>query len=91
MLVKQSTYHIRPNFRGAQSSRIANFKHFTETIFVDQEFQEFQLYGILKFRELNFRGLLGIHKNREIYASQKSGHFMVYAFGLYMCCSSSLF
>ena len=48
-------YRIRPNFRGAQFSRIGISKQFAETIFVDQEFR---VYGILKFRELNFRGLL---------------------------------
>ena len=31
-------YRIRPNFRGAQFSRIAISKHFAETIFADQEF-----------------------------------------------------
>ena len=40
-------YCIRPNFRGAQFSRIAISEHFAETIFVDQEFG---VYGILKFR-----------------------------------------
>ena len=31
------TYRIRPNFQGAQFSRIAIFKQFAETIFADQE------------------------------------------------------
>ena len=66
-------YCIRPKFRGTQFSRIAISKHFTETIFTNQKFQEFRVYGILKFRELNFRGLLGIHENRENYAPRKFG------------------
>ena len=52
---RRRAYRIRPNFRGAQFSRIAISKHFVETIFADQEFR---VYGILKFRQLNFRGLL---------------------------------
>ena len=32
-------YRIRPNFRGAQFSRIALSKHFAETIFADQGFR----------------------------------------------------
>ena len=31
-------YRIRPNFRGAQFSRIVLSKHFAETIFADQGF-----------------------------------------------------
>ena len=57
------TYHIRPNFRGAQFSRIAISKHFAETIFADQEFR---VYSILKFRELNFRRLLKSVKTTKI-------------------------
>ena len=59
-------YCIRPNFRGAQLIS----KHFTETIFVDREFR---VYGILKFCELNLRGLLGIRENRENYTPGKFG------------------
>ena len=56
-------YRIRPNFCGAQFSWIALSKHFAETIFADQEFR---VYGILKFRELNFRGLLKSAKTAKI-------------------------
>ena len=52
-------YRIRPNFQGAQFLRIAISKHFAETIFADQVFR---VYDILKFRGLNFRGLLGSTK-----------------------------
>ena len=45
-------------------------KHFAKTIFADHEFR---VYGILKFRELNFRGLVGIRENRENYAPRKFG------------------
>ena len=51
----QKYYRICPNFRGAQFSRIAFSKHLAETIFADQEFR---VYGILKFRELNFCEML---------------------------------
>ena len=34
---------------------------------------KFRVYSILKFRELNFRGLLGIRENRENYAPRKFG------------------
>ena len=66
----QSIYHIRPNFRGTQFLRIAIFKHFAETFFTDQEIKldtSIVIVGILKFCKQNFRGLLGIHKNRENY------------------------
>ena len=56
-------YRIRPNFRGAQFSRVALSKHFAETIFADEEFR---IYSILKFRELNFRGLLKSAKTAKI-------------------------
>ena len=42
---------------------IAIPKQFVETIFADQEFR---VYGVLKFRELSFRELLGIRENHEI-------------------------
>ena len=47
----------------AQFLRIAFSKHFAETIFMDQEFR---VYSILKFRELNFRGLLKSAKTVKI-------------------------
>ena len=56
-------YRIRPGFRSAQFSRIALSKHFAETLFADQEFR---VYGILKFRELNFRELLESAKTAKI-------------------------
>ena len=67
-------YRIRLNFQGTQFSPIAISKHFTETIFADQEFP---VYGILKFRELNFHELLKSAKtaksthleNLDIYGS----------------------
>ena len=59
----QHVYHIRPNFRATQFSQITISKHFAETIFVDQKFQ---VYCILKFRELVFWGLLGSAKNAQI-------------------------
>ena len=62
------TYRISPNFRGAQFFRIPVSKHRAETIFADQEFQEFRVYGILKLRWLNFCVLQGIRENSENYA-----------------------
>ena len=56
-------YRIRPNFRGAQFLWIAFSKHFAETIFADQELR---VYGILKFCELNFHGLLKSAKTAKI-------------------------
>ena len=56
-------YHICPNFRGAQFSRIAISKRFMETIIADREFR---VYDILKFRELNYHRLLGSAKTDEI-------------------------
>ena len=64
--VSKYMYRIRPNSRGAQFSWIAISKHYVETIFTDQEFQEFRVYGILKFCELNFCGLLGICETAKI-------------------------
>ena len=60
-------YNIRPNFCGAQFPQIAISKHFAETIFVHQEFPEFRVLGILKFRQLNFC------ENCENYVPQKFG------------------
>ena len=54
---------MHPNFRGAQFSRIAISKHFAETIFAEQAFR---VYGIVKFRKLNFRGLLESAKTAKI-------------------------
>ena len=74
-------HRIRPNFWGAQFSRIAISKHFAETVFVDQEFR---VYGIQKFRELNFRGLLKSvktakimrRKNLDVYGKKSNGSVM---------------
>ena len=71
-------YCIRLNFRGAQFSRIAISKHFAETIFANQEFQKFRVYGILKFCELNFRELLGIHENCEKICTSKICMYTIY-------------
>ena len=54
---------MRQNFQAAQFSQIAISKHFTETIFADQEFR---VYGFVKFCELNFRGLLKSAKTAKI-------------------------
>ena len=39
------SYRIRPNFRSAQFSRIAIFKHFAETIFADRQLDTFFYCG----------------------------------------------
>ena len=61
------THCIRPIFQGAQFLRIAIFKHFMEAIFPDQEFR---VCRILKFRKLNFSGLLGSGKNVKLRVSK---------------------
>ena len=78
-------------FRGAQFSRIAISKHLAETIFADQEFR---VYGIQKFRQPNFRGLLyTIRENSENYGPRKFGHIRYSAVVLVYCksgCSMGL-
>ena len=74
---------MRPNFRGTQFSRIAISKHFVETIFAGEEFR---VYGILKFRVLNFRGLLGFAKTMNIVRLEILG-----IYGNYLLCCLLMF
>ena len=76
-------YRIRPNFRGAQFSRIAISKHFVETIFAGEEFR---VYDILKFRMLNFHGLLGLAKTMKIACLEILG-----VYGNYLLCCLLMF
>ena len=85
ILLYSSIYHIGQIFRGSQFSRIAISKHFAETVFADQELR---VYGLLKFHELNFRGLLGIRGNHGNYALQKFGcieYMYVCTVCMYVC------
>ena len=58
-IIYMALYRIRTNFQGTQFSQIAISKHFTQTIFSNQEFR---VHGILNFVSLVLAECaIGIH------------------------------